>query len=242
MQAGKRAPRWADAWLMDDGQIFCKPEDADNILRTLDVRLEEAGSTRGWRSRGDTIKSTIMFLGTDQQVTEAMGSVTPYITETCEVLEYDDRRKVLGGSLGGSVEQHTEFFEKITRKAAELHDSIGMIDDPATGYVLKSACAGVCKVGYSLRLNGDVVSEKALLGFEETLRTSLGTTLEGGIEDAAWEQATCGETVGGCGWRTPDEICLPAFLSSRTTCRPAAASLFRQLEQMGLTAQGQLLA
>eukprot|EP00972_Heterocapsa_arctica_P013369 1966497-Heterocapsa_arctica.AAC.1 len=39
--------KWADAWFIDDGQIFCKPEQVDGILQALDARLHKSGATRG---------------------------------------------------------------------------------------------------------------------------------------------------------------------------------------------------
>ena len=37
---------FADAWFMDDGQIFCKPELVDDLLRILDEELEKVGATK----------------------------------------------------------------------------------------------------------------------------------------------------------------------------------------------------
>eukprot|EP00972_Heterocapsa_arctica_P013348 1963407-Heterocapsa_arctica.AAC.1 len=46
---------------------------------------------------------------------------------------------------------------------------------------------------------------------------------------------------GGVGFRTPEEIAIPAFVASRFTSRPGAIALVKQLEEIGLVAEGMLL-
>eukprot|EP00972_Heterocapsa_arctica_P056077 8271151-Heterocapsa_arctica.AAC.1 len=46
---------------------------------------------------------------------------------------------------------------------------------------------------------------------------------------------------GGVGFRTPEEIAIPAFVASRFTARPGARALFKQLEDVGLVGEGLLL-
>eukprot|EP00972_Heterocapsa_arctica_P001240 181920-Heterocapsa_arctica.AAC.1 len=55
--------KWADAWFIDDGQIFCRPEQVDGILQALDARLHKSGATRGSVSKGNDIKSTVRTFG-----------------------------------------------------------------------------------------------------------------------------------------------------------------------------------
>ena len=38
---------FADAWYMDDGQLFCVPEAVDDVLRLLDEEPAKVGATRG---------------------------------------------------------------------------------------------------------------------------------------------------------------------------------------------------
>ena len=51
-----------DMWYMDDGQLVCKAEHVDVILRSLDDEAEKIGAVRG---RGVDVKSTVRILGTD---------------------------------------------------------------------------------------------------------------------------------------------------------------------------------
>ena len=48
-----------DAWFMDDGQIFCKPELVDSFLRVLDEELAAVGATRG-TGGADNVKSVAL--------------------------------------------------------------------------------------------------------------------------------------------------------------------------------------
>eukprot|EP00972_Heterocapsa_arctica_P027039 3977433-Heterocapsa_arctica.AAC.1 len=66
---------------------------------------------------------------------------------------------------------------KTGTKLTTLHDALGEIDHGPTEFVLKSACADVCKATYTLRLQGDLLPEQDLKHFTNALRNSLGETL-----------------------------------------------------------------
>eukprot|EP00972_Heterocapsa_arctica_P045891 6773475-Heterocapsa_arctica.AAC.1 len=68
---------------------------------------------------------------------------------------------------------------KTGTKLTTLHDALGEIDHGPTEFVLKSACADVCKATYTFRLQGDQLPEQDLEHFIKALRNSLGETLGG---------------------------------------------------------------
>eukprot|EP00972_Heterocapsa_arctica_P056185 8290577-Heterocapsa_arctica.AAC.1 len=122
----------------------------------------------------------------------------------------DESCQILGGELGGI--HHVMKRWKITGdKPTTLHTAIGEIDNGPTEFVLKAACADVCKATNTLRLQGDQLPDNDLKYFTDTLRISLGETLGGSLSDNAWLQATCDMKDGGVGFRTPEEIAIPAF-------------------------------
>eukprot|EP00972_Heterocapsa_arctica_P039175 5769837-Heterocapsa_arctica.AAC.1 len=82
-------------------------------------------------------------------------------------------------------------------KLTTLHDALGGIDHGPTEFVLKAACADVCKATYTLRLQGDQLPEEDLEHFTKALRNSLGETLGASLSDNSWFQATCGMKDGG---------------------------------------------
>eukprot|EP00972_Heterocapsa_arctica_P101452 14949471-Heterocapsa_arctica.AAC.1 len=60
-------------------------------------------------------------------------------------------------------------------------------------------------------MQGDQLPDGDLKYFTDTLRNSLGESLGGSLSDNAWLQATCGMKDGGVGFRTPEEIAIPAL-------------------------------
>eukprot|EP00972_Heterocapsa_arctica_P089757 13238701-Heterocapsa_arctica.AAC.1 len=61
--------KWADAWFIDDGQIFSRPGQVDGILQDLDARLQQSGATRGSLRNGNDIKSTVRTFGREEEYT-----------------------------------------------------------------------------------------------------------------------------------------------------------------------------
>ena len=46
---------FSDAWYMDDGQIMCHPDDADEILRAVDAEAENVGMKRSLRTDAKSV-------------------------------------------------------------------------------------------------------------------------------------------------------------------------------------------
>ena len=226
---------FVDLWYLDDGQIICRTRDVESILRALDIRLEQAGATRGSRSGGCDVKSTVRVF--------SAGAVQPdfsaYVLDTCTVVPSTARCKVLGGQIGDEAHQTTT-WEGLCDKVRKVHEAVDGIGDPATEFVLKSTCASVCKATYALRLGGDMLRPDTLATFSTVMRESLGTTLGGELDPDAWALSTCSLAEGGLGFRVPEETALAAFVASRTTSRPGAFECFAQLTRAGYAEAGAL--
>ena len=69
--------RFFDTWYLDDGQIFCKAEHVERILRSLDKGFATIGATRG---EGENLKSAVRFFG-DESVSLL---ITPYILNSAK--------------------------------------------------------------------------------------------------------------------------------------------------------------
>ena len=107
--------------------------------------------------------------------------------------------------------------------------------------VLESKCADVSKIVHALRPNGDrLAASGKLVGFSTVLRESLSRSLGGELTETSWQQAGCGSI--GLGFRTAEEVALPAFVASRVAARPVVFSIFERLEKAGLVAAGILQA
>ena len=230
--------RFAQGWYMDDGQVFCRPDHLDTILRRMDAGFEAIGATRGSLSQGDDIKSTVKAFGLarDAETTPQWG--TDYVRDTCKVRDASSATKLLGGALGPAA-HHAAVYAASVAKTSALHDAIGGVPDAATQMSLRTACADVSKVAYILRLAGDQLQPGDLAELGKIQRAGVGATLYGDVGDDAWEQATTTEI--GLGLRSAEELSLPAFISSRVASRSVAARMFRDLEEAGLAPANVLL-
>eukprot|EP00972_Heterocapsa_arctica_P008678 1272573-Heterocapsa_arctica.AAC.1 len=88
--------KWADAWFIDDGQLFCILFQVESILQALDARLLISGATRGSLSNGNDIKSTVRTFGMAEECV-----YSPYVQDTCNIITLNESCKILGGELGG---------------------------------------------------------------------------------------------------------------------------------------------
>ena len=222
-----------DAWFLDDGRIVTRPLKVDGILRSLDPCLAGAGATRGSRSTHAKIESTVRIFCPPNRANEIAGWDTAYVRETCNIVPLDEPIKYVGGILG-THDQVAEAFQKTCSKVEKLHEAIDVVEDAATELVLKKECADVCKIIYTLRLNGDRIPEDMLQRYSCVLRESVARTLGGDLGDDSWRQATCETKAGGLGIRPAEEVALPAFLASRVSARPAVRQIFQRLETQGL--------
>ena len=93
----------------------------------------------------------------------------------------------------GSRDQFGAQFASTVVATRVLHEKIGAVDYPATQLVLKGSCAGVSKVVYLLRLNGDELEDAELESLGGIQCASLAHTLHVVIGDLAYTQATAGK-------------------------------------------------
>ncbi len=230
-----------DFWFLDDGRFVTRPQRVDAALRCLDACLNEVGATRGSRSTHAKIKSVVRVFCPPERLHEIEGWDTAYVRETCRIAQLDEPLRYLGGILG-SNEQVAAAFGATCSKVDALHSSIEQVEDAATELALKSACADVSKVMYTLRLNGDRLPEDVLTSYSAVLRASATRTLAGAVGDDQWSQATCATKAGGLGLRPAEEVALPAFVASRIGAWPAVRELFQRVEAEGLAPAGALEA
>ena len=229
----------ADTWFMDDGQLYLKPHALSALIETMDKELRRVGATRGCLSGGDDIKSSVRFFSDRGAVAVDPNQFSARVRDTCRFHQPGDAVKVLGGWIADAPTV-TSRFEDLWSKAEQLHEAVDLVDNAAVTYVLKSMCLGTCKAAYQLRLQGDMVSAEALRKFEDGLRGSLATTLGAELDAESWKQSTCAVNKGGLGFRTPEEVAVPAFVASRITARPAVDRVFSSLRQSGLAPAGWL--
>ena len=223
--------KFSDAWYMDDGQLFCKPEAVDDILRVLDEELAKVGATRGC---GSNVKSVARLVGQADAVrTHGDGWLTARVRDSCKLPGANSTVHVLGVDIGDDRARNEQFQNTASVVSAGRH-KIGLIGDAATELVLTRRCGDVCKVTHLLRAHGCKLQEEALNGFDSDLDTALALAAGGPLHQEALLQARLGARQAGLGVRAAADVVLPAFVASRLQARPLVLHLAEQLAGHGL--------
>ena len=208
-----------DGWFMDDGQVLVQPAGVSKYLSTFDAELAAIGGTRV--SEG-AFKSTAYLCSNrplDSTVSEEWQSAAG---ATCKILS-GPPAKVLG--VGIEADSASAQFSTACASVAAACRALPDVNDPAVELALLRISTNVCRVNHLLRALGPTVPLADILGLDETIEQSLGTTLGGPIRGLALERASLGARDGGLGLRRAREVQLPAFLASRTESRALATDL-----------------
>ena len=67
---------------------------------------------------------------------------------------------------------------------------------------------------------------------DKSLRDTLDHSIDGGLDDCAWNQTTLGVKKGGLGLRSAKSIALPAFVASRLAARPYVNEMAAHMETL----------
>ena len=221
--AGRRAVEarggWVwDAWYMDDGQVVLPPEFAATYLEAFDAALRAAGGTR---IAGEEFKSIARLLGSP----EACARVPPtwcrgVVQATCKLQPPGPTGKMLGVRIAG--DDLGAQFSSAAEATAEACGALSLLEDAPAELALLRMSTNACRVMHLLRAAGPEIPAAALVDFDERQEHALASVLGGPLSPVALERAACGAADGGLGLRRTAEVCLPAFLASRTEARALA--------------------
>ena len=182
-------PALADAWFMDDGQVFCKPELVDDFLRELDEELARVGATRG---EGDHVKSVARLVGSEEDVAMVGHDwITERVRRTCKLPGNNSPIHVLGVDIGDDAARD-EQFQTTTKTVACGRDQLSSIGDSATELVLTRRCADVWKVTHLLRAHGQAVQKESLKAFGDDLDKALALAIAGPLTRAGSQAGRLG--------------------------------------------------
>ena len=209
-----------DSWYMDDGQLFCRPEDVQDILSALDEELGRVGATRG---EGNDVKSIARIIGPET----AMATISAEwsdgnVARTCKRPPANSDAHVLGIDLEANPASQ---FDETSSKIDEIHRAIHELQDPGIELVLLRNCADVCKITHLLRAKGHQIPEQSLHIFDKMIRECLEKIVCGRLYDEAYMQSTMGVAESGLGLRRSVDLSLPAAIASRVQARPAIREL-----------------
>ena len=217
----------SDAWYMDDGQLICQPDEADLVLRTLDVEASKVGVERG---RGTSAKTVCRLLGSDAAKNSVSSTwLTEYMmASSVQVCDNDLEGHVLGIDFddvdGASIQ-----FKEASQNAYNARKLVKLIDDVGCELAVTQSCLGACKVTHLLRASGAFISEEALLVHDNQLQQSLNEMFGCEVPPEALLQISCGTQNGGLGLRRATDLALPAFIASRAESKAAVATLVADL-------------
>ena len=128
MRLQEQGVHFFDAWYLDDGQPFCRPEHVDVILRTLD---EEAARVGASRATGEDAKSVARVIGRTDAAWE-----TAYVSGSV-TREPSRQFHVLGVDFGEEFSPSHQ-FRGLTQQVKELHEALSTVN--FRGYICSSSC------------------------------------------------------------------------------------------------------
>ena len=228
-----------DNWFIDDGVLVCRPEDFDSWLRAFDDEVHKIGVTRG---SGPDVKSAAKLVCAPGEENRYIGLDTPYVRDTCKVLQPNCASEYLGAIVGDRNDAAHSVRATFGKVASKRH-AISSLNHPAAELVLNRRCADVSNITYWMRCYGDLVPQDVYMEFDMHLRRALEHSLRGDLQDASWWQATLSVgKAGGLGFRTACDSCLPAFIGSRVSSRPLVSSMLAKFESADLGDAFALLA
>ena len=229
------APGFLDVWFADDGQIVCRPDRLDSILRKFDEQAAQVGATRG---SGADVKSTVKIVGHPSLLEPYDDTwATAYVKHTCSVLPPNSESEVLGICFGASGSSDNQ-VESVLGKIKKLHDCLAHVDDPGVEMVLGRQCADVSKLAHLLRSQGPSISRVHLDAHDSMQRAYVERVVAAELDTHASVQMTLGVADSGLGFRRATDVAIPAFVASRIESRPYVVRLFAAMHANGVGISG----
>ena len=196
-------------WYLDDATLGGSPE-------VVAVDLEKISSTlRNLGLEINSNKSEVINVNlTSLEFNKAKRLIQDCL---CQVQETPiENSSILGSPLSSTGIQHS-----LKSKLETLRTMIGrlqLLDSHPAFYLLKS-CFSLPKLLFILRSAPCYLEHSILAEFTDTLRQGMASICNISFDNVSWAQATLPIKKGGIGLRLPEDVCLPAYISSLSSCR-----------------------
>ena len=141
-----------DVWHLGDGQIACRPEHIESVLRAIDIEAAKDGACR---AVGAEAKTVVRVMGSAAALATCGDEWDTDYVRNSRTHEPSKQTHVLGTDFGEEFNPCHQFRE-IAKKVADLHDALTLVEDTASELVLLRTCADVCKVVHLLRTSGPI--------------------------------------------------------------------------------------
>ena len=115
----------ADMWYMDDGQVICRPEEVDQVMRTIDEEAARVGAERG---RGEDAKTVCRLLGSEDAKLQVDASwKSEYIFSSCVPTPDNSLEGHVLGINFDDERGFTEQFEAAVEDIKKARNSVPLI-------------------------------------------------------------------------------------------------------------------
>jgi hypothetical protein len=233
----EQVPDVHQAWYLDDGMMEGETEDLGKAAAIIDTM----GPSRG------LIMSTTLTVPED-----AVSKTRVHLPRGVAWTEHpiglgivastEEGFVFLGAPIGPPDFQKNHVREVISG-VRDLVDSLPLVEDPHTEYVLIRSCFALPKIMYTLRTVDAQGMDEEWAEFDNILRDGLTRILGNPVTDMAWRQAQLPVTMGGLGLRTAIPHASGALVSSVVGCATLAQQFTRcDVDLQDLTLQTRDLA
>jgi hypothetical protein len=233
----EQVPDVHQAWYLDDGMLEGEVEDLGKAAAIIDTMGPPRGlvMSTSITAPQDTISKTRVHLPRGAAWTlHPIGLGIDASTEEGFVF--------LGAPIGPPDFQRN-YVREVVRGVRDLVDSLPLIEDPHTEYVLIRSCFSLPKIMYTLRTVDAQGMDEEWAEFDDILRDGLTKILGNPVTDKAWRQSQLPVTMGGLGLRTAIPHASGALVSSVVGCATLAQQFTRcDVDLQDLTPQTRDLA
>ena len=198
-----------NGWFLDDGSLMGKLDDLSTAVNIIRQEGPAKGLFLSTSATSPRPKSTIWCPSLPSPDLDPLNQGIPRIQDPGIVL------------LGSPIGSHQFVQDKIERKIQQVHQltqSLPLIKDPHSEYVLLRSCFSLPKIVFLLRSTDPTHHQDLWATFDDLIRDTTTQILGSNIDDKQWAQAQLPVAMGGLGLRGAVEHSPGAFISSVFAC------------------------
>lgn len=190
-----------NSWYLDDGTLCDHPEIVLEDFKLLIIEAKKLGL------QINSAKCELYFCSDiDNNIVSKFDDICPGIR-----VMNKENLTLLGVPI--FEEGFAAVAENIFNKLKIMFGRLKQLNSH-TSYCLLKTCFGIPKLTYLIRTTPAWKFKNFIATFDNEIKNTLESILNIHLTDQQWTQASLSIAFGGIGIRKPEDICLPAFLSS----------------------------
>ena len=215
----------ANTWYHDDGHLAGRREE---LRKGVDI-LKREGPSRGLYLSDTT---SIPPPGRPKSVVWCpAGSIREVDPLQCGIPQVEEAGIMVLGAPVGSLDFERVALEKRILKVKNITDTLPLLKDPHTEFVLLRSCLSLPKVMYNLRTVDPSNHQALWKEFDSNTREALSRILGTPPTDLQWQQAKLPVSQGGVGLRAAEDHGPAAYSTSFLAAQPLAKDLLQTPEE-----------